>query len=97
MSDFLFEWDPFKAKINIQKHGVSFEEASTVFDDPLAVIFDDETHSTYEHREIIIGHSAQNRLLLISFTERDANLRLISARRATVREQRDYESGTLSG
>ncbi len=55
MSDFLFEWDPFKEKINRQKHGVSFEEASTVFDDPLAVIFDDEAHSTYEHREIIIG------------------------------------------
>ncbi|WP_334312262.1 BrnT family toxin [Oscillatoria sp. CS-180] len=64
-----FEWDQPKAASNLQKHGVSFEEAKTVFDNPLAVIFDDETHSVDEQREIIIGYSRQNRLLLIAFTE----------------------------
>lgn len=77
MSDLPFEWDPFKAEINKQKHGISFEEAMTVFDDPLAVIFDDEAHSTYETREILIGHSLQNNLLLVSFTERDGNIRIM--------------------
>ena len=65
-----FEWDKDKAASNIKKHGVSFEEASTVFDDPLAYIFDDEDHSADERREIIIGHSNQNRLLLTCFIER---------------------------
>lgn len=97
MSELSFEWDPFKAEVNKQKHAITFEEASTVFDNPLAVIFDDETHSIHETREIIIGHSLQNNLLLVSFTERDGTIRIISARRATTREQRDYESGTLPG
>jgi uncharacterized protein len=60
-----FEWDQAKAAANLKKHGVSFEEAKTVFDNPLAAIFDDEAHSIDEQREIIIGHSRQNRLLLI--------------------------------
>lgn len=64
-----FEWDQSKAANNLEKHGVSFEEAKTVFDNPLAVIFDDEVHSTDERREIVIGHSRQNWLLLIAFTE----------------------------
>jgi uncharacterized protein len=89
-----FEWDPVKAELNRQKHSVSFEEASTVFDDPLAVIFDDEAHSLYETREIIVGHSVHQQLLFVSFTERERRIRIISARRATPREQRDYESGT---
>ena len=58
-----FEWDESKAASNLKKHGVSFEEAKTVFDNPLAVIFDDESHSVDEQREIIIGHFRQNRLL----------------------------------
>lgn len=88
-----FEWDKQKAKVNYQKHGVTFEEAQTVFDDPLALIFDDEEHSTAdEPREIIIGHSSQQRLLLTIFTERIKNIvRLISSRLATKREQKDYE------
>jgi uncharacterized DUF497 family protein len=94
MSDLEFEWDPIKADLNRQKHGVTFEEASTVFDDPLAFIFDDEEHSVYEIREIIVGHSIQEKLLFVCFTERDGSIRIISARRATPREQRDYESGT---
>lgn len=68
-----FEWDQSKAASNLKKHGVSFEEAKTVFDNPLAVIFDDEAHSVDEQREIIIGHSRQNRLLFIAFTERSGN------------------------
>ncbi|MEI8307515.1 MAG: BrnT family toxin [Chloroflexales bacterium] len=94
MSDQFFEWNPIKADVNRQKHGVTFNEAKTVFDDPLAVIFDDEAHSVDEPREIIIGHSLQNNLLLVCFTDRDGCIRLISARRATARERYDYESGT---
>ncbi len=87
-----FEWDRKKAAANLQKHGVSFDEASTVFYDPLGAIFDDEEHSEEEIREIIIGHSAIGRLLVVSFTERAANLaRIISARPATPVEREDYE------
>lgn len=86
-----FEWAVNKATANIAKHGVSFEEAATVFRDPLALIFDDEDHSDEELREIIIGHSDNNRLLLVCFTERDDVIRVISARKATRRERRDYE------
>ncbi len=87
-----FDWDGHKAVLNLRKHGVSFDEASTVFNDPLAVIFDDETHSTTEVRELIVGHSIAGRLLLVSFTELpDELLRLISARPATRKERQDYE------
>ena len=86
-----FEWDEDKAASNRKKHRVNFEEAATVFADPLAAIFDDEAHSEEEQREIIVGHSARNRLLLVSFTERAGKIRIISARPATHRERRDYE------
>ena len=87
-----FEWDKKKAISNLKDHKVSFDEASTVFDDPLAYIFDDEDHSIDEQREIIIGNSVLNRLLLISFTERVEDLiRIISAREVTKRERQDYE------
>jgi uncharacterized DUF497 family protein len=86
-----FEWDRDKALSNHKKHGVSFQEAATVFGDPLAVIFDDELHSIEEEREIIVGHSARHRLLLVSFTERAGVIRIISARVATKRERKDYE------
>jgi uncharacterized DUF497 family protein len=66
-----------------------------VFDNPLAVIFDDEAHSIDEQREIIIGHSRQNRLLLVAFTERLGNVRIISARLATRQEREDYEQNVL--
>lgn len=88
------EWDRGKASQNIQKHGVSFEEATTVFSNPLALIFDDEWHSQVEDREIIIGHSANDRLLVVSFTTRGDAVRIISARTATAKEQRDYEKNT---
>ena len=88
-----FEWDRQKAQSNLQKHGVSFAEASTVFSNPLARIFDDEAHSTPdEQREIIIGHSQKRRVLLVCFTEcNPQTIRLISARKATRKEQKDYE------
>lgn len=90
--DTRFEWDDQKAFSNVSKHGVSFEEASTVFDNPLAVIFDDDAHSAHELREVIIGHSAQARLLIVMFTERaERVIRIISARQANKREQHDYE------
>ena len=90
--DLRFEWDETKAEINLSKHGVSFQEAQTVFLDPLARIFDDEFRSVDELREIIVGHSIDGRLLLVSFTERETGLvRIISARRATRRERNDYE------
>jgi uncharacterized DUF497 family protein len=90
-----FEWDTAKATANSRKHGVGFDEASTVFSDPLAVIFDDDRHSQEEHREIMIGHSIKDRLLVVAFTERRATLvRIISARKATKRERAEYEEGT---
>lgn len=86
-----FEWNESKAAANLKKHGISFEEAKTVFDNGLAVIFDDDAHSVGERREIIIGHSRNNRLLLVSFAERSSAIRIISARLATRREREDYE------
>ena len=87
-----FEWDIEKAESNLKKHGVSFEEAKTVFGDFLARIFDDDEHSFEERRNGIVGHSDQNRLLIVSFTEREnETIRIISARETTVRERRKYE------
>jgi hypothetical protein len=91
-----FEWDDSKARLNRRNHGVGFEEAATVFVDPLARIFDDEAHSTEELREIIIGHSSDDRLLLVCFTERSDVVRIISARKVTRKERRDYEENTFS-
>jgi uncharacterized DUF497 family protein len=87
-----FEWSTEKEDANLKKHGVSFEEATTVFGDPLAKILNDDLHSLNEKREIIVGHSANDRLLIVCFTERDFDtLRLISARSATLKERKDYE------
>lgn len=87
----LFEWDPDKADSNLVKHDISFEEAMTVFYDPLARIFPDEDHSVDELREIIIGHSAQRQLLVVNFKATKKRVRIISARKTTRRERRDYE------
>jgi len=87
-----FAWDPVKAAGNIQKHKVTFEEAQTVFDDPLAVNFEDDEHSELEVREFVVGYSQQNRLLLVCFTERQDGIRLISARPITRLERQDYEN-----
>jgi hypothetical protein len=86
-----FEWDRQKAEANEAKHGVSFEEAVMVFADPLARIFEDEEHSESEQREIIIGHTGQKKLILVSFVEANEIVRLISARKATRTERKGYE------
>jgi uncharacterized DUF497 family protein len=86
-----FEWDAEKANANRRKHGVTFEEAATIFGDAMAAIFSDEAHSIDELREIIVGTSDRHRLLIVSFTEREGRVRIISARRATKRERHDYE------
>jgi uncharacterized DUF497 family protein len=86
-----FEWDEAKAVANLAKHGVAFDEAKTVFDDPLYVDFYDPEHSVDEHRYIIIGESQQGRLLIVAYTERDEATRLISARDVTSTEREVYE------
>lgn len=86
-----FEWDPAKAASNLAKHGVSFEEASTSFDDPLGGILDDPRHSVSEARYILLAMSDRGRVLATMFTERGDVIRLISARRATRAERRSYE------
>jgi len=86
-----FEWDAAKAAANLLQHGISFADAATVFQDPLAKIHDDPDHSAAERRDIIVGHSVHGHLLLVSFTYRGSKLRLISARPVTRHERQDYE------
>ena len=87
-----FEWDSRKERVNQWKHGVSFAEARTVFDDTLAKIFNDRDHSDVEARELIVGHSIAGNLLVVSFTERIPNrVRIISAREVTRIEKKEYE------
>ena len=95
--DLAFEWDPSKERSNLEKHRIGFTEATSVFGDSLARIFVDQGHSTDELREIIVGHSQAGRLLLVCFTElAESRIRIIGARRATRREQYDYENqGTV--
>ena len=91
-----FEWNKTKAAANRRKHGVTFEEAATVFADPLARIFDDPDHSGDEKREIIIGHSTQLRLLVVGFRERKGKIRLINARGTTKRERKTMRKTSRS-
>ena len=88
-----FEWDSAKAVANLSKHGVSFDEAKTAFNDPLYVDFYDPDHSDEEHRYIIIGQSQQGRLLMVSYTERNDTIRIISSREVTRMEREEYEEG----
>jgi hypothetical protein len=88
-----FEWDDDKAVTNLSKHGVSFDEAKKVFDDPLYVDFYDPDHSDDEERYLIVGKSNQGRLLIISYTERKNSIRIISAREVTRSEREAYEEG----
>lgn len=90
-----FEWDPRKADINLQKHGISFQEAATVFGDPLSVTVDDPDHSHQEDRYITIGWSNRRKLLIIAHTERPNSIRLISARELTPSEKKAYEEENL--
>lgn len=89
-----FEWDAAKAAANPDKHGVSFDEAMTVFYDPLAATFDDADHSRHERRELTIGYSSKGRLLVVSHVGRRGSIRIISARRATRRERNRHGSET---
>ncbi|MCC5631616.1 BrnT family toxin [Nostoc sphaeroides] len=88
-----FEWDENKAARNLLKHQVSFEEAKTVFDDPLYVDFYDPDHSDDEERYLIIGESNRGRLLIMSYTERGNSIRIISAREVTRSEREAYKDG----
>ena len=88
----VFEWDRKKAKKNIGKHKVSFDEAVTVFHDPLSATFDDPDHSVGEQRLITVGYSSRGNLLVISYTERGKAIRIISARHATAHERKRHES-----
>jgi len=87
----LFEWDSEKAKKNIKIHNVSFDEASTVFKDILSLTIYDPLHSEEEHRFVLIGNSYKNRLLVVAHTERGDKIRIISARKATKNERKQYE------
>lgn len=88
-----FEWNENKAASNLSKHGVTFEEAKTVFDDPLYIDFYDPDHSESEKRYLIVGESKRGRLLIVSYTERGDSIRLISAREVTRAEREAYEEG----
>jgi uncharacterized DUF497 family protein len=90
-----FEWDDDKAESNLQKHGVSFPEAQTVFADPLALTGYDPDHSDDKDRYITMGTSLEGRLLVVSHTDRENRVRIISAREASRRERRDYEDGSF--
>lgn len=85
-----FEWDPEKAKANLKKHDVSFEEASTIFEDPQFISFLDEEHSAEEDRYITIGLSNKIQLLMAAHTERNKRIRMISARKVTKDEEKFY-------
>lgn len=88
-----FEWNPDKAAQNLEKHGVSFQEAATVFNDPLSMTFPDPDHSIGESRYVIIGLSRFGQLLVVAHTDRGEKVRIISARKATRQERRFYEQG----
>ena len=87
-----FVWDPKKDAANERKHGLSFQAATAAFQDPFAVLHDDPDHSDGERREILVGHDAVGRLLLVVFTEQEDRIRIITARRATKHERKAYEA-----
>ena len=89
----IFEWDAEKARRNLRRHSVSFQEAASVFLDPLAMTYPDPDHSNAEDREITIGYSANQRLLFVSHARRRNRIRIISARKATRRERKQHEEG----
>jgi uncharacterized DUF497 family protein len=86
-----FEWNEVKAASNLRKHGVSFDEATTIFGDPLAITFDDPAHSTGEDRFLTFGRSSEGRFIVVAHADRDDRIRLISAREMTRKERSDYE------
>jgi uncharacterized DUF497 family protein len=92
-----FEWNEAKAAYNLAKHGIAFEEAATVFGDPLSDTFDDPDHSIAEHRFLIIGTSEQGRMLIVAHTDDGESIRLISAREPTRGERESYEASRTYG
>jgi len=86
-----FEWDEDKSKLNVRKHGSSFEEGKTVFNDPFAITIGDPDHSDDESRYIDIGLSSKGRLLVVWYTDRNENIRLIGCRKTTRSERKAYE------
>jgi hypothetical protein len=88
-----FEWDADKAKRNLRDHGVSFEEAETVFDDPFLMTYSDPDHSENEERFLSIGISSKARILMVIHTDRGENIRIVSSRKLTKSERQDYEEG----
>lgn len=90
-----YEWDPKKAEANRRKHGVSFEEAASIFQDTDALTFEDPDHSAEEPREVTIGLSTQGRVLFLSHCDRGEQIRIISARKATRKERKQYAKGIL--
>jgi hypothetical protein len=90
-----FEWDEVKSKVNLQKHKVSFEEGKTIFNDPFLFTFPDNVHSSNEDRFINIGLSANGLILVLTHTERQDTIRIISCRKATARERKFYEEGSF--
>ena len=86
-----FEWDEEKDLLNQRKHGVSFEEAKTIFNDPRSITIADEQHSDEEDRYLDLGISSRGRLIVVSYTEREPNIRIISCRKATKSERKTYE------
>lgn len=92
----IFEWDARKATANLKKHGVAFEDAATVFRDPLAITFPDPDHSSEENREITIGCTIKAQIVFVSHCEREERIRIIGARPTTRREREQYEEGTGS-
>lgn len=91
----IFEWNEIKAKSNLKKHKVSFEEGKTIFNDPFLFTFPDDRHSVHEDRFINIGFSAEGRILVLTHTERKGKIRVISCRKATPRERSFYEKGSF--
>ena len=88
-----FDWDPMKAALNLQRHGVSFQEAASAFGDPLSITVPDPDHSSTEERSLMVGQSRRGRLLIISHIGRGDRIRIISARQLTRKERKAYEDG----
>ena len=88
-----FTWNPNKAASNLEKHGVSFEEASTAFGDPLSITVHDPGHSEDETRFVLVGLTFEGKLVVVVHVELEDSIRIISAREATPRERKDYEQG----
>jgi uncharacterized DUF497 family protein len=97
LQDEIFEWDDLKAAANLTKHGISFEEARTVFEDAFAITIEDTAHSDFEERSVTIGLSLISRILLVIHADRGDRIRIVSARKATPSERDQYESQRYGG